>query len=152
MHAPAKVIASLEACTASSQAQVHETRPGDHLLRSSTVTNDRINPATAALHGIEPVASRAVLNALVLRRDGAAGTRVAVAVTASMQSRAGVRCDIRLRAVSVNSRDDQAQLPGADMALLKRRQADVMKTRQVWRGRAISTLWSVSQSSRSHVV
>ena len=152
MHAPTKVIAALQACIASSQTQVHETRPSNHLLRSSAFTNDRINPAATALHGIERAASRAVLNALVLRRDGAAGTRIEVAVTASMQSRVVVLCGIRLRAISVNGRDAQAQLPGADVPLLKRRQANVMKVRRVWRGRATSTLWSISQSSRSHVV
>ncbi len=94
----------LGACTASSQAQVHETRQGDHLLRSSTVASDRIDPATARQHGIEPAASRAVLNVLVLRREGAADTPVAAAVTASMQNLAGVRRDISLREVSENGR------------------------------------------------
>ncbi|MEO5661499.1 MAG: hypothetical protein ABIQ90_17150, partial [Polaromonas sp.] len=63
---------ALAASTANSQAQVHETRQGDYLLRSSTVASDRIDSATARRHGIEPAASRAVLNVLVLRRGGAA--------------------------------------------------------------------------------
>ncbi|MBG6075798.1 DUF4426 domain-containing protein [Polaromonas sp. CG_9.11] len=95
---------ALAACAASSQAQVHETRQGDHLLRSSTVASNRIDPATAAQHGIEPAASRAVLNVLVLRRGGAADTPVAAAVTASMQNLAGVRRDISLREVNENGR------------------------------------------------
>ena len=95
---------ALAACAASSQAQVHEIRQGDHLLRSSTVTSNSIDPATAERHGIKPAANRAVLNVLVLRRSGAVDTPVTAAVTAFMQDLAGVRQDISLRKVSENGR------------------------------------------------
>lgn len=95
---------ALAACAAGSHAQSHETRQGDHLLRSSTVASDRIDPATAGQYGIEPAASRAVLNVLVLRRSGALDVPVAATVTASMQNLAGVRRDIALREVSENGR------------------------------------------------
>lgn len=95
---------ALATCAASSQAQVHEIRAGDHLLRSSTVASGHIDPATAERHGIEQAASRAVLNVLVLQRSGAADTPVAAAVTASMQNLAGVRQNISLREVNENGR------------------------------------------------
>ena len=106
MHAPPSLIAALAlaVCTTSSQAQVHETRQGDHVLRSSTVASDSIDPATAARHKIEPAASRAVLNVLVLSRGGAADTPGTAAVTATMRNLAGVRRDIGLREVSENGR------------------------------------------------
>jgi hypothetical protein len=106
MHASSSLIAALAlaACTTSSQAQMHETCHGDHLLRSSTVASDRIDSVTAARHGIEPAPSRAVLNVLVLKRSGAADTPVAAVVTASMQNLAGVRRDISLREVRENGR------------------------------------------------
>lgn len=93
---------ALAACAASSQAQVHETRQGDHLLRSSTVASDLLDPVTAQQNGIEPVVSRAVLNVLVLKRSGAADIPVRATVTASMQDLAGMRSDIRLREVTDN--------------------------------------------------
>lgn len=96
---------ALAACAVSSHAQSHETRQGDYRLRSSTVASDRISPAAAAQHGIEPAASRAVLNVLVLRRSsGAEESPVAATVTASMQNLAGVRRDIALREVNENGR------------------------------------------------
>lgn len=98
------VALALVACAAGSHAQSHETRQGDYLLRSSTVDSDSIDPATAEQHGIEPAASRAVLNVLVLRRSGALDTPVVAAVTASMQNLAGVRRDIALREVNENGR------------------------------------------------
>lgn len=107
MHAPAKVIAALVLTawtTTSGQAQAHEIRQGDYLLRSSTVASERIDPASAAQHAIVPAASRAVLNVLVLRHGGEAGTPIAAEVTASMQNLAGVRRDISLREVKENGR------------------------------------------------
>ena len=76
-------------------AQVHEARRGDLVLRSSTVASDRINPATAGKHGIEPSPTRGVLNVTVLR--GPDGRTVPAEVAASSVNLAGVRQDIEMR-------------------------------------------------------
>lgn len=93
---------ALAACAVSSQAQVHEIRQGDHLLRSSTVASNSLDPATAEHHGIEPAANRAVLNVLVLRRSGKVDTPVTATVTAFIHDLAGVRHDISMREVREN--------------------------------------------------
>ncbi len=79
-------------------------RKGGHLLRSSTVSSDQIEPATAEKHGTTPASNRAAPNVLVPRRRGAAGTPVAATVAAPMGSLVGVQCDIGLRDVGENGR------------------------------------------------
>lgn len=83
-------------------AQVHEARRGDFVLRSSTVASDRINPATAGKHGIEPSPTRGVLNVTVLR--GRNGRTVPAEVAASSVNLAGVRQDIEMREVRAGGR------------------------------------------------
>lgn len=83
-------------------AQVHETRRGDLVLRGSTIASDRINPATASRHGIEPSPTRGVLNVVVMR--GAKGGTIAAEVKATSLSLAGVRQDIEMREVRANGR------------------------------------------------
>ncbi len=83
-------------------AQVHEARRGELVLRSSTVASDRINPATASKHGIEPFPTRGVLNVTVLR--GRNGKTVPAEVAASSINLAGVRQDIEMREVRAGDR------------------------------------------------
>ena len=83
-------------------AQAHEVRRGDLTLRSSTVSSERIDPATAARHGIEPGPGTAVLNVVVLR--GSAEQTVAAQVSATARSLAGVRQEIGMREVRENGR------------------------------------------------
>lgn len=86
----------------SATAQVHEARRGDLLLRSSTVASERINPATASRHGIEPSPTRGVLNVVLMR--GRNGRTIAAEVSASSTNLAGVRQEIEMREVRANDR------------------------------------------------
>lgn len=83
-------------------AQTQEVRSGDLTLRSSTVSSERIDPATAARHGIEPSPTTAVLNVVLLR--GSAQEPVPAEVSATARSLAGVRQDIGMREVRENGR------------------------------------------------
>lgn len=83
-------------------AQPREVRRGDLVLRSSTVASERIDAATAARHGIEPAANRAVLNVVLLR--GPKRDTVAADVTAMSRNLAGVRRTIDLKEVRENDR------------------------------------------------
>lgn len=94
--------AVLLAAAQPSLAQSHEVRRGDFKLRSSTVSSERIDPATAARHGIEPSAGTAVLNVVLLR--GSARETVAAEVSATARSLSGVRQEIGLREVRENGR------------------------------------------------
>lgn len=102
--APAGVLAAaaLLAFAPPSLGQTHEVRRGELTLRSSTVSSDRIDPATAARHGIEPSARTAVLNVVLLR--GNARETVPAEVSATARSLAGVRQEIGLREVRENGR------------------------------------------------
>lgn len=94
--------AVLLAAAQPSLAQSHEVRRGDLTLRSSTVSSDRIDPATAKRHGIEPSARTAVLNVVLLR--GSARETVPAEVSAIARSLAGVRQEIGMREVRENGR------------------------------------------------
>lgn len=83
-------------------AQSHEVRRGDLTLRSSIVSSERIDPATAARHGIEPSPGTAVLNVVLLR--GNARETVPAEVSATARSLSGVRQEIGLREVRENGR------------------------------------------------
>lgn len=83
-------------------AQVHEVRSGDLTLRSSSVSSERIDPATAARHGIEPSPGTSVLNVVVMR--GSAREPVPARVSATARSLAGIRQEIGLREVRENGR------------------------------------------------
>ena len=85
-------------------AQSHEVRVGDIVLRSSTVASDRIDPATASRHGIEPSPHRGVLNVVVLSDEGKAQKTLLAKVSAFTRNLAGVRTDIDLREVKENDR------------------------------------------------
>ena len=102
--APGSILAAAFLLTLAlpSLAQTHEVRAGDLTLRSSTVSSERIDPATAARHGIEPAPGTAVLNVVVLR--GSAGETVPAEVSATARSLAGVRQEIGLREVRENGR------------------------------------------------
>jgi hypothetical protein len=97
-------VAALTFCPAG-PAQPRESWAGNFVLRSSTVASDRIDPATAERHGIEPSPTRGVLNAVVLER-GANGQERPVAAKVSVVSRtlAGVTQDIPMKAVKENGR------------------------------------------------
>jgi Domain of unknown function (DUF4426) len=83
-------------------AQVQEARQGDLLLRSSTVASDRIDPATASAHGIDPSPTRGVLNVVVLNeRDG---QTLKAQVKATSVNLAGVTQDIPMREVRAEGR------------------------------------------------
>lgn len=101
---PGSILAAavLLATAQSSLAQSHEVRRGDFTLRSSTVSSERIDPATAARHGIEPSPKTAVLNVVILR--GNKGETVPAEVSATARSLAGVRQEIGLREVRENGR------------------------------------------------
>lgn len=94
--------AVLLAAAQPSMAQSHEVRRGDFTLRSSTVSSERIDPATAARHGIEPSAGTAVLNVVLLQ--GNARETVPAEVSATARSLSGVRQEIGLREVRENGR------------------------------------------------
>lgn len=96
------LFAALTGLGADAQAQPHEARQGDYLLRSSTVASQNIAPQTAAKHGITPAPSRAVLNVVVLKAGSAAEATVAAEVSASRQNLAGVQQTIALREVRAN--------------------------------------------------
>lgn len=83
-------------------AQSHEASSGDLTLRSSTVSSERIDPATAARHGIVPSPTTSVLNVVVLR--GIAQQTIPARVNATARSLAGVRQDIAMREVRENGR------------------------------------------------
>jgi len=85
-------------------AQAHEARQGGYLLRSSTVSSQRIAPQTAARHGIAPAPGRALLNVVVLRTasPSSAQATVAAEVSASRQDLAGVHQRIPMREVRAN--------------------------------------------------
>ena len=100
--ATALATACLLAFAQHSAAQTHEVRSGQYTLRSSTVSSERIDPATAARHGIEPSSKTAVLNVVVLR--GSARETVPAEVSATARSLAGVRQEIGLREVRENGR------------------------------------------------
>lgn len=101
---PGSIVAAafLLALAPPSLAQTHEVRAGDLTLRSSTVSSDRIDPATAARHGIEPSPRTAVLNVVVLR--GSARETVPAEVSATARSLSGVRQEIGMREVRENGR------------------------------------------------
>lgn len=94
--------AVLVAAAQSALAQSHEVRRGDLTLRSSIVSSERIDPATAARHGIEPSPGTAVLNMVLLR--GNAQETVPAEVSAVARSLAGVRQEIGMREVRENGR------------------------------------------------
>jgi Domain of unknown function (DUF4426) len=96
---PAMLLGGL-ACAAA--AQPREVTRGDLVLRSSTVASERIDPATASRHGIEPSPNRAVLNVVLLR--GPKREPVPAEVTALSRNLAGVRRDIELKEVRENER------------------------------------------------
>lgn len=96
---PAMLLAALAFAAA---AQPREARRGDLVLRSSTVASERIDAATAARHGIEPAANRAVLNVVLLR--GPKRQPVAAEVTASSRNLAGVRQEIGMKEVREGGR------------------------------------------------
>lgn len=102
--APAGVLAAaaLLAFAPPSLGQPYEVRRGDLTLRSSTVSSERIDPATAARHGIEPSARTSVLNVVLLR--GNARETVPAEVSATARSLAGVRQEIGMREVRENGR------------------------------------------------
>ena len=83
-------------------AQPREVGRGDLVLRSSTVASERIDPAAAARHGIEPSPTRAVLNVVLLR--GPKRETIAAEVTASSRNLTGVRRQIDLKEVRENER------------------------------------------------
>lgn len=83
-------------------AQAHEARRGELVLRSSTVASDRIDPATAAKHGIEPASDRGVLNVVLLRRGDTGERTLPASVSVSMQNLAGVRQDVPMWEVREN--------------------------------------------------
>ncbi|MEO8654933.1 MAG: DUF4426 domain-containing protein [Ramlibacter sp.] len=83
-------------------AQPREVTRGDLVLRSSTVSSERIDPATASRHGIEPSPNRAVLNVVVLR--GRKRETIPADVTAASRSLTGVRRRIDLKEVRENGR------------------------------------------------
>lgn len=92
----------LATMVSSAAAQPHEARRGDLVLRSSTVASDRIDPATARNHGIEPSPTRGVLNVVLLR--GREERTVPAEVRATAVSLSGVRQDIEMREVRANDR------------------------------------------------
>ena len=96
---PAMVLACAACAVA---AQPREVSRGDLVLRSSTVASERIDPATASRHGIEPAPNRAVLNVVLLR--GPKREAIAADVTALTRTLAGVRREIALKEVRENDR------------------------------------------------
>lgn len=83
-------------------AQPREIRRGDLVLRSSTVSSERVDPAAASRHGIEPAANRALLNVVLIR--GKAGKTIPAEVTASARNLAGVSQKIEMLEVRENER------------------------------------------------
>jgi hypothetical protein len=83
-------------------AQPREVRRGDLVLRSSTVSSERIAAETASRHGIEPAPNRAVLNVVLMR--GKNRQTIPAEVTASSRNLAGVRQKIDMREVRENER------------------------------------------------
>lgn len=83
-------------------AQPREVSRGDLVLRSSAVASERIDPAAAARHGIEPSPTRAVLDVVLLR--GPQRETIAAQITASSRNLAGVRRQIDLKEVRENER------------------------------------------------
>lgn len=96
---PAMLLAAIAFAAA---AQPREVSRGDLVLRSSTVASELIDAATAARHGIEPAANRAVLNVVLLR--GPKREPVAAEVTAFSRNLAGVRQEIGMKEVRENER------------------------------------------------
>lgn len=92
------------ALSAGVSAQSHEVRREGVVLRSSTVASDRIDAATARLHGIEPSPDRAVLNVVVLSAKAGDQATLPAQVSASTRNLAGVRHDIEMREVRENDR------------------------------------------------
>ncbi|MDQ3058887.1 MAG: DUF4426 domain-containing protein [Pseudomonadota bacterium] len=98
------LFAGLTGLATDAQAQAHEVRQGDYVLRSSTVASQSIAPETAAQHGIVPAPGRAVLNVVLLRpgNPSTAEATVAAEVSASRQNLAGVQQTIAMREVRAN--------------------------------------------------
>lgn len=89
---------------AGASAQSHEVQHGEVVLRSSTVASDRIDPATARQHGIEPSPDRAVLNVILLSAGPGSPKTLPARVSASTRNLAGVRNEIEMREVREKGR------------------------------------------------
>ena len=81
--------AVLLAASVGAQAQAHEKRVGEYVLRSSTVATQTFDEATARAHGIDPAPTRAVINVTVSRKSakGRQNVRADVAVSAAKLDR-----------------------------------------------------------------
>jgi Domain of unknown function (DUF4426) len=82
--------AVLLAASVGAQAQAHEKRVGEYVLRSSTVATQTFDEATARAHGIDPAPTRAVINVTVSRK--------------SAKGRQNVRADVAVSAASLTGR------------------------------------------------
>lgn len=84
------------------QAQAHEKRVGEHILRSSTVSSLDIAASSAQAHGIIPGPERGVLNVVVLRDTDGVSQTVAAKVEAQSIAFSGRPHAIALRKVMAN--------------------------------------------------
>lgn len=82
---------------AAAMAQPHQISRDGYTLRSSTVASTAIDRRTAQAHGIEPSASRGVLNVLVQRTGDAPSENVQADVSAVARNLAGMERQIPMR-------------------------------------------------------
>lgn len=80
----------------SAWAQSHEQASARHVLRSSVVSTFSIPEASAAAHGIQRAADRAILNVTVLKKGSQLMETVPAKVQAHAISLAGSRRDIKM--------------------------------------------------------
>jgi hypothetical protein len=95
--------AALLLLAGASQAQSHSTESGSYVLRSTTVASEQIDAASTQRHGVVPAPDRAVVNVVLLRRDGSGvDATVPARVTVSMRTASGFSSDIEMREVREN--------------------------------------------------
>jgi hypothetical protein len=95
--------AALLLLAGAAQAQSHSTESGSYLLRSTTVASEQIDAEAAQRHGVVPARDRAVVNVVLLRRDGAgAYTTVPARVTVSMHTMSSYSSNIEMSEVREN--------------------------------------------------
>lgn len=86
-----------------SAAQPHEKRESGYVVRGSTVPSQSFDAATARAHGIEPTASRGVLNVTVSKVGQALTENLRADVRASARELTGRKHEIQMRPVVSNN-------------------------------------------------
>jgi len=83
---------------------VHVSEFGRYTLRANVVRSEVLSASTAKRHGIERASDRAVLNLVILERQGKRQVTLPARVTASTHNLIGQSEAIEMRAIKANGR------------------------------------------------